>query len=97
MKIAFIALALIVVVLVLGPHFRLNPILPILALLGLGLYGVTRDAPVLTWRKGNFWGHGLGIYFDRDDKMVEGLESDTVYNNNDGAPRGKARNEKIER
>lgn len=91
MKITIAALAMIVVVLIVGPHFHLNPVLPIFVLLGVGIYGMCRgEQRPLIWRKGNVWGHGLGIYFDRDDKLVRGSESDTPYNVNDGAPRGPA-------
>lgn len=98
MKITIAALAMIVVVLVVGPHFQLNPVLPIFVLLGVGIYGMCRgESWPLLWRKGNVWGHGLGIYFDRDDKLVRGGESDTVYDVNDGAPRGRADDEKSKR
>jgi len=39
------------------------------------------------WRDGSVWGHGHGIYFDRDDNLVQGREPDTTYDVNDGAPR----------
>jgi hypothetical protein len=98
LKTTIAALVMIVVVLIIGPHFHLNPILPIFVLLGVGIYGMYRDEPrALTWRKGNVWGHGLGVYFDRDDGLVQGRESNTVYDVNDGAPRGNADDEKTKR
>jgi hypothetical protein len=89
MKIAFAAIALIGVTLVAAPYFDFNPILPVFALLGLGLYGVCRGAPPLVWREGPTSVHGAGIYVDRNDNLVLGRERDTVYDVNDGAGREK--------
>jgi len=94
MKIVFTVIGLIAAVLVAAPYFNFNPILPIFALLGLGIYGVYRRAPALTWREGPSWGHGEGIYFNRDDVLVEGREPDTTYNVNDGAPRESDRSKR---
>jgi len=87
MKIAVVAIALIGAVLIAAPYAGFNPVLPVFTLLGLGLYGVYRGAPALQWREGPSWGHGQGIYFDRDDELVQGRESDKTYDVNDGAPR----------
>ena len=87
MKIVFAAIVLIGVALVAAPYLGFNPMLPVFALLGLGIYGVCRGAPALQWREGPSWGHGEGVYFDRDDTLVEGRESDKTYDVNDGAPR----------
>ena len=87
MKIVIAVVLLIAAALVAGPYFGFNPILPVFAFLGLGIYGVCRGAPALTWRDGPSWGHGLGIYFDRDDNLVLGRERDTTYDVNDGASR----------
>lgn len=98
MKIALAALVTIVVVLIVGPHFQLNPVLPIFVLLGIGIYGMCRgEQQPLIRRNGNVWGHGLGVYFDRDDKLVRGSDSDTPYDVNDGAPRGHADDGKSKR
>ena len=98
MKITIAALAMIVVVLVVGPNFQLNPVLPIFVLLGVGIYGMCRgEHRPLIWRKGNVWGHGLGIYFDRDDKLVRRSESDTPYDLDDDAPHGYADDGKTRR
>jgi hypothetical protein len=94
MKIAFTAIGLIAAVLVAAPYFNFNPILPVFVLLGLGIYGVCRRAPALTLREGPSWGYGEGIYFDRDDVLVEGREPDTTYNVNDGAPRESDRSKR---
>jgi len=87
MKIVFAAIVLIAAVLIAAPLYGFNPVLPVFALLGLGIYGVCRGAPTLTWREGMSWGHGMGIYFDRDDNLVQGRDPDTPYDENDGAPR----------
>ena len=86
MKIVFVAIVLIAVVLIAAPYWGFNPVLPVFALLGLGLYGVCRGAPALTWGNGPYWG-GTGIYFERDDNLVQGRKPDTTYDVNDGAPR----------
>jgi hypothetical protein len=89
-KIAFFAIVLMGIVLFAAPYFGFNPVLPFLALLAVGIYGVCRRAPALTWRDGGHWGSGHGIYFDHDDNWVSGRDSDAPYNANDGAPRERA-------
>ena len=86
-KLFFSVMLLILAAIAAGAYFHFSPIIPIFALLGLGIYGVCRGAPALTWRDGSVWGHGHGIYFDRDDNLVQGREPDTTYDVNDGAPR----------
>jgi len=86
MKIFFAAIVLIAAVLIAAPYYGFNPVLPLFALIGLGLYGVCRGAPALTWGDGPYWG-GMGIYFERDDNLVQGRKPDTTYDVNDGAPR----------
>ncbi len=87
MKLLLAVFLLIVLAMVAGTYLGFNPILLIFAILGLGLYLVARGAPALQWREGPYWGHGRGIYFDRDDNLVQGREPDTTYDVNDGAPR----------
>lgn len=86
MKIVCAAIVLIAGVLIAAPYLGFNPVLPVFALLGLGIYGVCRGAPVMT-RVGRGHWPGSGIYYDRDDVWVEGQESDATYDVNDGAPR----------
>jgi len=90
MKIAFGAIVLMGVVLIAAPYFGFNPVLPFVVLLAVGIYGVCRGAPALSWREGGHWGSGHGIYFDHDDNWVSGRDSDAPYNVNDGASRGDA-------
>jgi hypothetical protein len=90
MKITFAAIVLIAAVLIAAPYFDFNPILPLFALIGLGLYGVGRDAPALSWGKGGgFSVFGHGVYADRNDVWVVGQESDATYDVNDGAGRSQ--------
>ncbi len=91
MKIALAAIVLIAAVLIAAPYFDFNPILPLFALLGLGIYGLCRGAPMLSWRRGGgFSVFGHGVYVDRDDVWVAGQETEATYNVNDGAARSQS-------
>jgi hypothetical protein len=91
MRMAFAAVVLIAAVLIAAPYLDFNPILPLFALLGLGIYGLCRGAPALPFSKGGgFSVFGHGVYVDRNDAWVAGQEIDTTYDVNDGAPRDES-------
>ena len=72
MKILLVIFALVVAVIAAGLHFHFNAILPIFAILGFGLFWVTRD-PGPPPLKGGYvpWGHGLGVYLRGRDHVQD--------------------------
>jgi hypothetical protein len=88
MKPLLFVLLLITLVMGAGAYLQFNPVILIFAILGIGIYWLCRSAPALPPMNLHPWGSsGHGIYFDRDDQLVEGREPETTYNVNDGAPR----------
>ena len=53
-KLFFSVMLLILAAIAAGAYFHFSPIIPIFALLGLGIYGVCRGAPALTGATGLF-------------------------------------------
>ena len=88
MKPLLAVVVLIALVMAAGAYLQFNPVLLIFAILGLGIYWLSRGSPALPPVNPRPWGSsGQGIYFDRDDQLVQGREPETTYDVNAGAPR----------
>ena len=68
LKVAAMVFGLIIVVMVAGPYFHFNPVIPILLILGFGIYMVGRiGGPSLPSDANVGLGSNYGIYLDRED------------------------------
>jgi len=86
MKILLVVAVLIIAAIAAGLHFHFNAVLPILLILGFGLYWLTRvGGPQLP--KGSYvpWGAGHGLYLrGRDYVQDEDPRADEDQREGDG-------------
>jgi hypothetical protein len=85
-KLLLAVIALIVAAMVAGVHFQFNAAIPIVVILGFGIYMVTRIGGP-QWPKGSYvpWGHGRGIYLrGRDYAQDEDADSGADEREGDG-------------
>ena len=68
LKIAALVFGLIIAVMVAGPYFHFNPVIPIFFILGFGVYLVGRSGgPSLPEGAHVGFGNTYGVYLHRDD------------------------------
>ena len=76
LKVAALVFGLIIVVMVAGPYFHFNPLIPILLILGFGVYMVGRiGGPQLPEGTQLGFGNTYGVYPHREDFVLPDPDS----------------------
>ena len=85
LKVAALVFGLIIVVMVAAPYFHFNPLIPILLILGFGVYMVGRiGGPQLPEGTHLGFGDTYGVYLDREDFVLPDPDSHSGGHLRDG-------------